>query len=177
MVWGTKEQPVEIRSEETRPGSPYDFNVIKMDEGIISHVKMSNYRKFLVGGNTTIRESEFETVGECAVCTKYASPSIFKNVFKGSLRTDILVVGGSPKINDNQFLGVGEGITVDPKRFGAPIIYHNNFEVGGVALKVLTGSEEVGGAVERSWLGASLPSLFQSLAKSRGLNQGGFYDG
>lgn len=147
FVWGTKEQPVEIRSEETRPGSPYDFNVMKMDEGILSHVVMSNYRKFLVGGNVTIRESEFNIVGECAVCTMYASPSILRNTFKGSLRTNIMVVGGSPKINDNLFSGVGEGITVDPKRFGAPVIYHNNFEVDGVALRFLTGSEEVGGAV------------------------------
>lgn len=147
FVWGTKEQPVEIRSDETRPGSPYDFNVIQMDEGILSNVTMSNYRKFLVGDKVTIRESEFKTVGECAICVEYVSPSILKNTFKGALRTNILVVGGSPKINDNLFAGVGEGITVNPKRFGAPVIYHNNFEVEGVALRFLTGSEKVGGAV------------------------------
>lgn len=147
FIWGTKEQPVEIRSEETRPGSPYDFNVIQMGEGIISHVSMSNYRKFLVGDKVTIRESEFKTVGECAVCIEHSSPSILKSTFEGSLRTNILVVGGSPKINDNLFSGPGEGITVDPKRFGTPVIYHNNFEVGGVALRFLTGNEEVGGAV------------------------------
>lgn len=147
FVWGTKEQPVEIRSEETRPGSPYDFNVIKMDEGILSNVRMSNYRKFIVGDKVTIRESEFKNVGECAVCAEYVSPSIFKNSFEGTLRTNILVIGGSPKINDNLFTGSGEGITVDPKKIGAPIIYHNNFELGAVALKFLTGSETVGGAV------------------------------
>ncbi len=147
FVWGTKEQPVELMSEESRPGSPYDFNVIEMDEGILSNIKMANYRKFLIGDKTTIRESEFRTTGECAVCIYFGKPVILKNHFEDSVRSSILVVRGNPKINDNLFSGIGEGIIVDPKRFGMPIIYHNNFEGTGTALRFLTGGEEVGGAV------------------------------
>ena len=149
LVWGTKEQPVQIISDTPRPGSPFDFNVIAMDGGILSHVKMGNYRRFEVGDNVTIRDSEFTNVGECAVCTDYTSPSVINNVFQNSLRAYINVTGGNPKINDNLFLlSFGEGIVIDPRKLGAPLVYHNTFEMPqSVALRFLSGGKNSGGAV------------------------------
>lgn len=149
VVLGTKEQPVEIRSYGEGSGSPYDFNVISMGQGIISYTNMSDYRRFTVGDEVTIRDSNLGNVAECAVCAEYSNPSIINNVFGNSLWGAVFVKGGSPKISDNLFAGsYGEGIILEPKRFGAPLIYNNSFEVPGrVALRSLSGDEEPGGAV------------------------------
>lgn len=146
---GTKQQPIEITSEESNSPSPYDFNGLTIDEGILGFVNISNYRRLLVGDKVTIRDSELTNSGECAVCIEYNNPTIVNNVFRNNLRNYIWVLGGSPKINDNLFLpSKGNGIVVDPHIIGAPIIYHNSFKMSNqVALKLLSGSEEKGGVV------------------------------
>lgn len=146
---GTKEQPVIIESDTPRPGSPYDFNGIFLDQGILSHVQASNYRRLKVGNSVTVRDSQFENVGDCAVCVDYTSPTIANNIFSGAVRAYLSVVGGSPKISDNLFRASrAEGVIVDPKQAGSPVIYHNSFEMPGqVVVRFLSGSEEVGGAI------------------------------
>lgn len=146
---GTKEQPIEITSKGSSSPSPYDFNGLTINEGILGFVKMSNYRQLSIGDKVTIRDSELMNSGECAICIEYNSPTIVKNVFRDNLRNYIWTLGGSPKINDNLFLSSkGDGIVIDPKTIGAPIIYHNSFEMPNqVVIKLLSGNEEIGGVV------------------------------
>lgn len=146
---GSKEIPIEIYPVGYDSSSPYDFNGMSVNEGVLAFVKMSNYRRLTIGDKVTIRDSEFNNSGECAICVEYNSPTIAGNVFNKNLRNYISIIGGSPKINDNLFLqSKGDGIVVDPKRFGAPIIYYNTFEMPNqIALKLLSGGEEDGGVV------------------------------
>lgn len=144
---GSKEMPIEIYPVGSF--SPYDFNGLSVNEGVLAFVKISNYRRLVTGDKVTIRDSEFNNSGECAICTEYNSPTIAGNIFNKNLRNYISVIGGSPKINDNLFLqSKGDGIVIDPKRFGAPVIYYNTFEMPDqTALKILSGNEEEGGVV------------------------------
>jgi hypothetical protein len=146
---GTKEMPIEISPFDSNSQSPYDFNGLSVGEGVLAFVKISNYRKLTIGDKVTVRDSEFSNSGDCAICLEYDSPTIANNVFNKNLRSYIRLVGGSPKINDNLFLpSKGEGIVVEPKRFGSPIIYHNSFEMPNqVALRFISGAEEKGGIV------------------------------
>ncbi|MFA5932896.1 MAG: right-handed parallel beta-helix repeat-containing protein [Microgenomates group bacterium] len=151
-AFGSKEQPIIITSMGDYDFSPYDFNGIYIHEGILSFVKISNYRKISVGDNVIIRDSELTNSGECAICIEYSSPTIVNNVFSKNLRNYIYILGGSPKINDNLFQSSqsqkGEGVVFDPKKIAMPIIYHNSFEMPNqVALHILSGDEEEGGVV------------------------------
>lgn len=148
-AFGTKEQPIEITSVGSSDFSPYDFNGIFVSEGILSFVKLSNYRKLSIGNNVTIRDSELINSGECAVCIEYSDPTIANNVFDKNIRNYIWILGGSPKISDNLFLpSKGDGIELDPKKIANPIIYHNSFEMTDqIALNILSGDEEEGGQV------------------------------
>ena len=145
----TKEQPIIIKSDVKYSPSPYDFNLFSINSGILSNVKMSNYRKFQIGDNVTIRDSEFRDVAECSLCMEYSSPTIFNNIFENSLREYIWLKGGSPKISDNLFMtSKGKGIIVDPQRIGTPSIYYNDFEMPeSVAIEFLGGAEVNGGAI------------------------------
>lgn len=160
---GTKEQPIVIKSQPPFEGSPYDFNRVSIDQGILAFVQFSNYRRLEVGNKVTIRESDFANIAECAVCSKYSSPSIINNIFRNTLREYIYVLGGSPKITDNLFMSnlKSKGIVVDPQRFGSPIIYHNTFEMPGqIALEFLNGDEDLGGAVSfNDFAGESIVKL------------------
>lgn len=146
---GTKQQPIEITSKESGSPSPNDFNGLTIKEGILGFVKISNYRRLLIGDSVTIRDSEFTNSGECAVCIEYGNPTVVNNVFRNNLRNYIWVLGGSPKINDNLFLpSHGDGVVIDPNIIGAPIIYHNSFKMSDqVVLKLLSGGEDKGGVV------------------------------
>ncbi|MFH0937146.1 MAG: right-handed parallel beta-helix repeat-containing protein [Candidatus Daviesbacteria bacterium] len=146
---GTKQQPIIITSDVNYPGSPYDFNIFALDQGILSNVQMSNYRRLEIGDKVTIRDSYFKNAGECAVCISFANPSIINNIFENTLRQYIWIEGGNPKISDNLFMNAkGKGIVIDPKTYGSPLIYHNSFEMPQqTALEFLGGGEEQGGAV------------------------------
>lgn len=154
---GTKEMPIEIYPVGLSSPSPYDFNGLSVNEGILAFVKISNYRRLIIGDKVTIRDSELNNSGECAICTEYNSPTIAGNIFNKNLRSYISVTGGSPKINDNLFLqSKGEGIVIDPKKFGAPVIYHNTFEMPDqIALKLSSGGEEIGGVVALNYFAGS----------------------
>lgn len=156
---GTEEQPIIIKSLVPYPPSHYDFNTFSLNRGMLSFVKMSNYRRLEVGDKVVVQDSEFKDVGECAVCLKYASPTISNNVFEHALREYIWVYGGRPKISDNLFMASsGKGIVVDPQIYGAPIIEHNDFEMPTqVALEFLNGGEEQGAIVSaNNFAGASI---------------------
>lgn len=146
---GSFEHPIEITSTGSSDFSPYDFNGIFMNEGILSFVKLSNYRKLVIGDKVTIRDSELTNSGECAVCIEYNNPTIANNIFSKNVRNYIWILGGSPKISDNLFLSSkGEGIVLDPKKFASPTIYHNSFEMPDqTALNILSGNEEEGGVI------------------------------
>jgi len=146
---GTREQPIEIMSKGSDPPSPYDFNGLTINEGILSFVKISNYRRLSIDDKVTVRDSELVNSGECAICIEYNNPTVVNNVFRDNLRSYIWVLGGSPRINDNLFLSsYGDGIVVDPKIVGAPIVYHNSFEMPNqIVIKLLSGNEEIGGVL------------------------------
>lgn len=145
---GTKQQPIIISSDAV-PGSPYDFNVISVDSGVLSNAVVSNYRRFEVGKDVTVRSSRLTNTGECAICITSGRPSIINNVFSSNLREYIRVDRGSPQIADNEFeKSTGAGIRIDPVRIGAPLIFHNNFEMSQtLAIDVVGGGENQGGTV------------------------------
>ncbi|MBI4039861.1 right-handed parallel beta-helix repeat-containing protein [Candidatus Daviesbacteria bacterium] len=148
---GTKQQPIVIQSDTLGRGSPYDFNVLSLTKGIIANAKLSNYRRLEVGADVTIRDSMIRDTGECAICIGFDDPTLTGNTFENSLREYIWIEGGSPKISGNTFrASSGLGIVVDPKEISAPRIYQNDFEMNGVAIKFLSGSEEVGGVVSNN---------------------------
>lgn len=148
---GTKEQPIIIQSEASYERSPYDFNRITVDQGVLSFIQLSNYRRLEIGDKVTARDSEFKNIAECAICIEYGNPAIINNTFENALREYIWILSGSPRISDNLFLKnsyKGKGIVVDPKRFGSPIFYHNNFEMPGqMAVEFLSGDEDLGAAI------------------------------
>lgn len=168
---GTPQLPVVVKSTST-PGSPYDFNLISIESGVISYAKLSNYRKLLAGNQLTLRDSRVTQVVECGVCVEYNSPTIINNIFESALRQHIFIIGGSPKINDNLFLTAncsercsdpttpGVAILVDPQGYGAPQILHNDFEMGAkTGVEIISGSEEegvVGLIASNDFLGSSL---------------------
>lgn len=148
---GTKEQPIVISSLAPYEKSPYDFNRIIIDQGILASAQLSNYRRLDIGDKVTVRDSEFKNIAECAICVEYANPVIINNVFSSALREYIHILAGSPRITDNLFMVSspgGKGIVTDPQRFGSPIVYHNNFEMPGqTAIEFLNGDEDLGAAV------------------------------
>jgi len=146
---GTKEQPIIVEADKSCPETKVEFNVISVKSGIISSVKMSNYRKLSIGDKITVRDSQFRNIGECAICVACSGPSIINNIFENASREYILVKGGSPRISDNLFMASeGKGIVIAPDVFGSPTIYHNNFEMPGkIALEFLNGGEKRGAVV------------------------------
>jgi len=146
---GSREQPINITSIGSCDFSPYDFNGLNINDGILSFVQISNYRKMMVGDNVIIRDSTLTNSAECAICIEYTNPTISHNVFNQNIRNYIWILGGSPKINDNLFQSSeGEGIVFDPKKIAIPIIYHNSFEMPNqVALHIISGDEEDGATV------------------------------
>ncbi len=147
---GTDTQPIIITSNApTNQDSPYDFNIIGVEKGVLGHILASDYRRLEIGDSVTVRDSQFEKVVECAICANEGQPSIINNVFKSSLRQAILAVDSSPKITDNLFLNdTTVGVRVDPNRFGSPIISNNDFEMPTqTAVEFLTGDEDHGGVI------------------------------
>lgn len=145
---GTKEQPIIVTSDSNQ-GSPYDFNVLDIKNGVLSRVQLSNYRRFEIGKNVTISHSKLMNTGECAVCIDGGQPSIINNSFSDNLREYIWVFRASPKISDNLFeSSKGVGIRLNSARTGVPIILHNNFEMSqSKALDILGGAENQGGVI------------------------------
>lgn len=137
---GTKQQPIVFRSNAEYP-SRYDINVISINHGVVAFGVFSNYRRLEIGNDVIIQDSTMREVGGCAVCMHGGSPSLFNDTFEQALRESVLVDGGSPKITDSQFSNLsGQGIVIDPKRLGTPLISHNIFEMPGQdALVLLTG--------------------------------------
>ncbi len=146
---GSKELPITISSDSQTGGSPYDFNVWSFKSGVMSGVKISDYRRMEIGQDVTIRESSMEQVGECAICISRGNPSIVNNVFGSTFRESIWVNKASPRITDNNFNNlVGDGIRIKTRRAGMPVISFNDFEMpGGVALDILDGDEPNSGVV------------------------------
>lgn len=167
---GTPEQPVVIQSTRGREGSPYDFNIFSINSGVISYAQMGNYRRFLVGSDVTIRDSNFSHIVECAICIEFASPTVISNTFEGSLRQHIFILAGSPKVAYNLFKNSacvdfcsdyatpGSGIVINPLGEGSPVIEYNDFEMGGkVAVDLLSGSEDEPGLIQSNkFLGGTI---------------------
>ncbi len=148
IALGTKEQPIIFTSDHDSL-NPYDFNVISAVSGVFDHVHASNYRRFLLGNGVIVVNSVFKSAGECSLCAEYTSPTISNNIFEGSLRSHILVIGGDPKISDNLFSqGSPVGIEIDPQNWAKPLIYNNDFEMDSkIAIKLTAGDEDKGGVI------------------------------
>lgn len=148
---GTKEQPIIIKSD-AESVSPYDFNILQIENGVLSNVIASNYRRFEAGSGITIRDSTFKNIGECAICLNYGEPNIINNIFGDIFREAIWVSSSSPKIENNLFANlIGDGIRIDPQRIGAPKILHNTFEMPShLAIDILTGDEQEAGIISNN---------------------------
>ncbi len=147
-ILGIKEQPVVLKSDSDL-GSPYDFNSITADSGVISYLKASNYRRFELGDDFIVRDSYFTNVGECAICLNQGRQTIINNTFSQSLREYIWINGASPRITDNFFMkSTGAGIRINPNRIGTAIVSYNNFEMPqSKAVDILSGEELEGGVI------------------------------
>lgn len=145
LAVGTKEQPIQIRSW-AQPGSSYDFNVLKIGSGVLAFVRASNYRRGEIGKDVRVSDALFLQTGECAICIKHASPNILNNVFEDSLHENIWVEEANPRIEGNLFKNLsGAGIRVDIKKWGAPVILKNHFEMPQkLAVDILSGGGEDG---------------------------------
>lgn len=148
IALGTKEKPIKIRSDSLS-GSPYDFNVLKINSGTLKNIIASNYRRGEIGDGVVIQDSRFFDIGECALCIRHANPVIINNVFENALRENIWLDEASPKIENNLFVNQkGVGIKADVKRWGAPVILKNSFEMPQKdAIDILSGGEVDGGVI------------------------------
>lgn len=141
-IQGEPSNPVIITSDSIQP-SPYDFNVFKANSGFITNAILSSYRRFEVGGDLKISNSQFKDIGECALCISRANPKIENNIFESSLKESIWIDRGSPEIHNNVFINLaGEGIKIDSKRLSVPIITNNVFEMPQkTAINIISGGQ------------------------------------
>lgn len=148
LAIGTKEQQITIRSDTAFP-SPYDFNSLRVDSGVLAFVNFSNYRRFEISGEVVLRNAVFNETGECSVCIKGGSPTIIDSFFGPSLRESIWIERASPRIANNLFNNLsGDGIRINTERRAAPYISHNTFEMPGrVVIDILNGGEIDGGVI------------------------------
>lgn len=152
---GTNINPIIIQSASII-SSPYDFNLIYIKAGVLSNVNLGNFRRLEIGSNTTIRNSDFRDIGECAVCILGSNPLVLDNIFNRSLRDYIWIDGGSPKITGNLFLPIkGQGIVVDTKKYGHPQIQNNEFQIPGqMAIYFLNGGEKIAPLISTNFFAA-----------------------
>jgi hypothetical protein len=150
-VTGEPSNEVEISSDSQRP-SPYDFNVLSIRSGVITNALFSSYRRFEIGKEVFIANSDFKETGECALCISWGSPQVHNNIFENNYKDSIFVERGSPKITNNLFQNLkGEGIKIDSKRLSSPQITNNVFEMPqGTALNIVSGGELKEGLVARN---------------------------
>lgn len=150
-IKGSREQPVSLISSADHK-SPYDFNKISIHSGILIKVNFAGFRRLEIGSNTTVRDSNFTEIGECAVCIRSGNPTILNNTFTKTLRDYIWVDRASPRITHNLFLSSkGNGIVVNPGKNGHPEISNNEFQLPNYfAVLFLTGDERLGGVIVKN---------------------------
>lgn len=131
-----------IISSFPEEGSPYDINLIKVNNGELSNIKFSNYRRLEIGQNVKLTQNYFANTGDCAVCVTNGSPLISENVFKKGKRNYIEIQSGEPLIKTNRFLeGEGDGILIIEGGINQIRIFYNVFEIPSKkAIKILSGS-------------------------------------
>ena len=134
-----EKDPIVITSAGTG-GSPYDINLIKVEDGELSNVYLSNYRRLEVGSGVKIRNSYFENTGECAICIGSGSPLIENNIFKKGKRDFINIEDATPLILNNKFLdSEGDGLLIQAGSDKSIRIFNNFFQMPSKkAVKVLT---------------------------------------
>lgn len=142
QILGEPGNPVTFTSDSNDP-SPYDFNVLKIKSGNITHAAFSNYRRFEAGSDVVIKSSVFKNTGECSLCFETGQPKIDNNNFEDSFRESIWIQKASPEITNNLFINLkGQGIKIDAKRLSVPQITNNLFEMPqGVALNFISGGQ------------------------------------
>jgi hypothetical protein len=150
LAVGSKEHPIVFTSEIPEDQkSRYDFSSIGMEDGILSDVVASSYRRFEIGRNVTVRNSSFSMAAECGLCLQEGQQTVINNSFDNNGREDIFIQGASPRVTDNIFLsGSKVGVRVDPDVVGSPLISHNSFQMPGkLAIDIQTGDETKGGEI------------------------------
>ena len=124
---GSKEQPI-IFTSSGGEGSPYDINLIRIENGELSRVNLSNYRRLEAGPNVLFLNSTFENTGECAICIQKGNPLIKENTFKKGKRDFINIFDATPLILANKFLeSEGDGISVQTNQNNQVRIFNNLF--------------------------------------------------
>ena len=110
--------------------SPYDINLIKIEDGELSGVHFSNYRRLEIGPNVKIADSTFDNTGECAVCVSSGSPLIKGNTFKNGKRDFINISDATPLIIENEFLeSRGDGLLIQSGSDNFIRIFDNLFQM------------------------------------------------
>ncbi len=153
IILGQEGNEVEIRSN-SNDGSPYDFNVLSIKKGRISHTNFSNYRRFESGGDLVISNSIFKNTGECSLCFSEGRPKVYGNTFEKSLKESIYVERASPEISNNLFINLfGNGIKIDSKKLSAPQITKNTFEMprSKPAINIISGGQLEEGLIEHNF--------------------------
>lgn len=139
---GTKGQPITITSFDGE-GSPYDINLIRVENGELTGVIISNYRRFEIGSDVKVMVSSFENTGECSICISSGSPLIKGNIFKKGKRDFVNVSDGTPLIYGNTFLeSEGDGILIQTSHLESVRIFNNLFQVPSrKAIKLLSAGQ------------------------------------
>lgn len=150
---GTEDGKIIIKSNSPSP-TIYDWNRLEIHNGILSYVRVDNYRILETKGNEVeISHSNLGPAGECGVCANSASKILFNGVsLAGHELIDmhnnspvvsnnhigpnpdkscITIDGGSPRITSNIIEGCGSAVSLlippsDPK-FEENLLKENTF--------------------------------------------------
>lgn len=126
---GEDQRPIIITSLGEQ-GSAYDINLIKIENGEISKVNFSNYRRLEIGLDVKITESTFTNTGECSLCISSGNPLIKDNTFQKGKKFYMDVENGSPLITGNKFLeSEGNGVIFRSLPGNSIRIFNNLFQM------------------------------------------------
>lgn len=128
-AFGEKDAPIILTSLGGK-GSPYDINLIKIQNGWISKVHFSNYRRLEIGPNVLVSDSFFSESGECSICISSGNPLVKRNTFKNNKRNFLNVENSSPLITENTFLeSEGDGILFQLSQINQIRVFNNTFQM------------------------------------------------
>lgn len=126
---GTDVAPI-IFTSAGENGSPYDINLINIQDGELENVEFSNYRRLEIGPEVKLIKSNFENSGDCAVCISRGSPLVLNNTFKRGRSNYIKIISSDPVIKGNRFLeSEGDGILIESSVESSIRIFENIFQM------------------------------------------------
>lgn len=147
---GTEKFPVIFTSDGSQ-GSRFDINQISIQRGMIDHTQFSNYRKFKIGDQVVIKNSQFKNSDECSICISGGKPQILSSTFKDGFKGYIRVDGGSPQIRGDIFHeNNSDGITYWGDN-SSVIVTENFFQIPSEKV-IKISSSMVDGTIARNYI-------------------------